>query len=76
MGLPRFSLRGLFEIIGYAAILSLFIAGMRNTYHVCVRSTYGLGRFTRQEAEVIAGRPLPELPDEEFQPLTYYDQNP
>lgn len=65
----KFSLRRLFLWVALAAVLcGAYVAlgsAMRQADLAAQRTAYGGHRFTRQEAESIAGRPL-RLPDSEF----------
>jgi hypothetical protein len=69
-GKYQFSLRRLFLwVTVVAAILggyAGFFALLRRAQHAAEQSAYGKKRFTRVEAEAIAGRPLDNLSDDEF----------
>ena len=69
---PQFSLRLLFLWITMAAaVLGFFTWRIRVQRLELELSNYGNRRFTRAEAEAIAGRTLDSLPDEEFKKSHY-----
>jgi hypothetical protein len=73
-GRHQFSLRRLFLWVAVAAILCAAVAGLREALrraqYAAAKSAYGNRRFTRAEAEAIAGHILDNLRDNEFREIS------